>query len=205
MAAPRAHTDAEIKIFMEELKKQTDRGVGIVAAAVIEDALEFAIKRRLVVLSNTRAEELFGRMRPLSSLSAKIELGFALGLYDDNLRKPLNMLRGVRNEFAHNMEATSFDFPEIAKLINAARSSFVPKDKSLRETFLLIFYAALMLLYTEGSADTRIKPLGETHPDLFVQLALAVQVYQQTLASVSTELLQNPDLRESKREPPDQK
>jgi len=66
MAAPRAHTDAEIKIFMEELKKQTDRGVGIVAAAVIEDALEFAIKRRLVVLSNTRAEELFGRMRPLS-------------------------------------------------------------------------------------------------------------------------------------------
>jgi hypothetical protein len=61
-------------------------------------------------------------MRPLSSFSAKIELGFALGLYDDKLRHPLNMIRDVRNEFAHNMDATSFDHPDVAKLIDDLRA-----------------------------------------------------------------------------------
>jgi hypothetical protein len=105
MAIISPHSQEAVKTYAEELKKQTDRGAGIVAAAVVEEALEFTIKRRLIELSNTRADLLFGRMRPLSSFSAKTELGFALGLLSENLRHSLNMIRDVRNEFAHNMEA----------------------------------------------------------------------------------------------------
>ena len=195
MTTTRAHTDVEITAFLEELKKQTDRGVGIVAAAVLEDALEFALRSRLVVLSNTRAEALFGRMRPLSSFSAKIAFGFAVGLYDDHLRKPLNMIRDVRNEFAHNLEATSFEHPRVASLVRSTLAQDAPETvrqgvanqgASLRDTFMLFFSGALALLYAEAASDIRIRPVGETHPHIFVQLALAARRLAQKMASEST-------------------
>jgi hypothetical protein len=192
MAVISPHPPKAVEAYVEELKKQTDRGAGIVAAAVVEDALEFTIKRRLIELSNTRADSLFGRMRPLSSFSAKIELGFALGLYDDKLRRPLNMIRDIRNEFAHNMEATSFDHPDIAKLVDDARA-LIPEpagqsllqERSRRNVFMHFFFIAMMLLYASGAADIRLKPLGETHTEIFVQLALAAQEYQRAQASMS--------------------
>jgi hypothetical protein len=51
---------------------------------------------------------------------------------------------------------------------------------------MLFFFTAMMLLYGSGAADIRLKPLGETHPEIFVQIALAVQHYQQAQASRST-------------------
>jgi hypothetical protein len=185
MAIISPHSPEAVKTYVEELKKQTDRGAGIVASAVVEEALEFTIKRRLIELSNTRADLLFGRMRPLSSFSAKIELGFALGLYDDKLRHPLNMIRDVRNEFAHNMDATSFDHPDVAKLIDDLRAltpeparQTLFQQKSRRDVFMLFFFTAMMLLYGSGAADIRLKQLGE--------IALAVQHYQQAQASANT-------------------
>jgi len=181
-----AHTTDEIKIFAKELNKQTDRGAGIVASAVLEEALEYAIRQRLRQLSNTRAELLFGRMRPLSSFSAKIELGAAIGLYDDRLRAALNAIRDARNEFAHNMEASGFDYPAIAKIIQAAHAPGVPASVSLRDRFMVMFQAAILLLYAEGATDIRIKSLGETHPQIFTELAVQVHAFQQTQASTRT-------------------
>jgi hypothetical protein len=103
MTKKHTHSTEQITAFGNELNSQTDRGAGIVAAAVVEDALAQVIRNRLVEISNVRWEALFGRMRPLSSFSAKIELGMALGLYDDVLRRLLDMLRDVRNRFAHHM------------------------------------------------------------------------------------------------------
>jgi hypothetical protein len=172
---------------MSELEKQTDRGVGIVAASVAESALTELIKRRLVMMSSTRADLLFGRMRPLSSFSAKIELGVALGLFDDRTRSVFNMLRDVRNAFAHEMAATSFDDLEIARLVQKGRTPSVPKESSPRETFTALFYAALGLLYGIAAVDIRIKPLSETHGDAFLGMAQALLAFAQKQASAKKE------------------
>jgi hypothetical protein len=165
--AKRVHTDDQVTAFMRELEKQTDRGVGIVAASVAESALTELIKRRLVAMSNTRADLLFGRMRPLSSFSAKIELGAALGLFDERTRTVLNMLRDVRNAFAHEMAAISFDDNEITKLVHKAKMPSTPKSSSSRDTFVTLSYAVLCFFYGIAAADVRIKPLSETHADVF--------------------------------------
>lgn len=80
MARKKVHTPKQVTTFLEELKNQTDRGVGVIAATVIEEILELLIQERLLELSAERHDALFGRMRPLSTLSAKTELAFALGL-----------------------------------------------------------------------------------------------------------------------------
>jgi hypothetical protein len=185
--ANRVHSDEQVTAFMAELEKQTDRGVGIVAASVVESALQELIQRRLVSMSNTRLDLLFGRMRPLSSFAAKIELGSALGLYSDRARLLLNMLRDVRNAFAHEMNAIGFDAPEIAKLVEKAKTPNAPSGPSTRETFINLFYAVIGIFYAVGVADIRIKPLSETHGDLYLALSHALLSFAQQQASAKKE------------------
>jgi hypothetical protein len=44
---------------------------------------------------------------------SKIELGYALALYDETTRHNLNTVRGIRNEFAHTPQAIDFETAEI--------------------------------------------------------------------------------------------
>jgi hypothetical protein len=173
MAVISPHSPKAVETYVEELKMQTDRGAGIVAAAVVEEALEFTIKRRLIELSNSRADSLFGRMRPLSSFSAKTELGFALGLYDDKLRHPLNMIRDIqivaptwRPQFRPSRHrkacATRALVPEPAK------QSPLQKYGAFSCNFFVCYVALLLLRQARQICRTRA---GETHR-VFAQLAL---------------------------------
>ena len=63
--------------IVDELERQTDRGAGIIGAAFIESLLLKALKSRMRLKTpddEKAAEDLFGRMRPLSTFSAKLIL-----------------------------------------------------------------------------------------------------------------------------------
>jgi hypothetical protein len=57
---------------------------------------------------------------PLSGMNQKIIAGYALGHYDDVLRENLNIVRNIRNVFAHAKKIVIFDHPlivaELAKV-----------------------------------------------------------------------------------------
>src|SRR5262249_18329148 len=81
----------------------------------------------------------------------------------------------------------------IAKLIDdeRARAEEATKDWMLKQTsrrgvFMLLFFVATVLLYAEGAGDIRLKPLAETHTEIFVDLALAVQKHWQAQESTNT-------------------
>jgi len=183
MAKAKTRSHDEIKSFVEEFKNQTDRGAAIVASAALDDVLTHAIQSRLVPLSNRQIESLFGRMRPLSSFSAKIELGTAIGLYDQNFRRALNMIRDVRNQFAHQMGPITFADREIAQLVRNATPPTVPKDTATREIFNMSFFAVYLLLrgVAASAQKIRIKQIGHTHPEIFLTLAAAAQTYYEQL------------------------
>jgi hypothetical protein len=104
------YTHEQMQAIVDEIGKQTDRGAAIIAAAVIEDVLEHLIIARLVELPSKRKKALFDQSNgPLSSLSSKIELGLALGLFNDERRGSLHLIREVRNAFAHTMDPISFE------------------------------------------------------------------------------------------------
>ena len=58
-----------------------DRSAAISAAALTELAVEKAIKLRLRRLTKTEQNALFDGTAPLASFSAKIRMGYALGIY----------------------------------------------------------------------------------------------------------------------------
>ena len=112
------HSAEQITAFLDELKTQTDRGIAVITAAVLDELLQMLLIARFIKLGSQHKEALFDKIgAPLSSFSAKIELAFALGVISNEARLALHLVRDVRNKFAHRIEPLTFDHPEVAKLM----------------------------------------------------------------------------------------
>lgn len=92
--------------------KQPDRSLVIVMAAVIDDALAALIINYLVEAKKI-TDNMFNGMGPLSTFSAKIDLGFLLAIYNKDFADMLHALRRIRNEFAHNMDPLTLESEEV--------------------------------------------------------------------------------------------
>ena len=105
---------ADYMDLLDELKEQHDRAAAVILAAQVEDALRAAILERLISLSEKEEARIFGPDMPLGSLSAKIKIGFALGVYGAETRADLDKIREIRNAFAHAKKPIKFETPSVA-------------------------------------------------------------------------------------------
>lgn len=92
-----------------------DRSTAIVLGAGLEAEIEDELKRRMVDLEVADIEGLFGEGSPLGDFAAKIKIGFAFGVFGPRTRNDLNLIRQIRNAFAHARRPITFTTPEIAK------------------------------------------------------------------------------------------
>jgi DNA-binding MltR family transcriptional regulator len=96
-------------------RRYDDRAIVIIVATVLEQALEVALMTRFVELDHDAERAVFvNESAPLNSLAAKITMAFALGIIGRKSRSDLNIIRELRNTFAHSRLTVSFDTPEIA-------------------------------------------------------------------------------------------
>lgn len=86
--------------FIEEFNNESDRAAVILAAAEIDDLLR-QILVKVLRPSTQQNDQLFDTDMPLSSFSARIKLADRLGIIDEEIFSALNLLRKVRNDFAH--------------------------------------------------------------------------------------------------------
>jgi hypothetical protein len=166
------HTAEQVKAAMEEISKQTDRGAGIIAAAILDEMLETIIQARLLELNRDHYDALFGPEKPLGSFSAKIEIGFALGFYSEQGYKVLHAARAVRNKFAHRIEALEFDHPDVAAIVEKSFGDEFGATR--RDRFLTAIRAMAMLLLAPHAADVRIKSLYDTNPNIYLEVFRAI-------------------------------
>jgi hypothetical protein len=190
--APRKEVPDDLAPIMAELKTQPDRSAAIIAGSLLERILESAIVARLRPLLPGQRRALFGAMGPLSTFSAKIELGFLLGLYAEPAHKNLNMIRVVRNTFAHEFDALSFDHPDILKAItdpSRPRLHRGATDVSPRHEFMFAFGLLGAILIGVAVGDIRVQSVAETHSE-----------WIRTMGRVMDEAL-----KQSRTMPPDQR
>lgn len=114
---------------------QSDRSVGIIAATFLESRLELALKSRLTDrprLPRTKKRKsgeeekqhtsLFNILfdnydsSPLGTFSAKIKMGLAIGLFGLKTYSDLEIIREIRNIFAHQKDKRTFHTPQIRDL-----------------------------------------------------------------------------------------
>ena len=105
---------AQAKTVALQMLDERGRGAVLVGVARVDAALEHLL---LAVMTPTTAKSdgLFLPDRPLGSIGAKVTLASRLGLIDGSVERALNVLRKVRNAFAHSAESAS--------LADAAHSS----------------------------------------------------------------------------------
>jgi DNA-binding MltR family transcriptional regulator len=132
--------------FYEELQNESPRAAVIIAAAFLDAQLRNLLSKFLIDDQRV-VDELLGTEDnpdgPLSSFSSRIKAAYSMGLISQSMYCDLNMVRNIRNKFAHKMHGYTFDEPKIvnwckrlklAKMITDA-SPHLPK--SHRAMFLL--------------------------------------------------------------------
>ncbi len=122
-----------------QLQKEGGRGAVLLGAARLDLACERLLKG--IMHSNPKGEDnLFDPDRALGTFSAKIALAYRLSLIDKDTEHALQMIRKVRNHFAHSFEDATLQHPAH---VNRLRRPLVEAKK-------LRLWATLAKLY-EGS------------------------------------------------------
>ncbi|MCX6376370.1 MAG: MltR family transcriptional regulator [Armatimonadetes bacterium] len=160
----------DIKAFIAELRKESDRGAALVAAQFLSDALE-ELLRACLIDEKKPVDKLLGTEemsdRPLSSFSSRIELAYCMGLFGRRVYDDLHAIREIRNHFAHQRRPVSFDALEVHRCCQALHvgewsGAALEAELSNRDRFLttVIYLAYGFYLRVQEAEHAKFEPTG---------------------------------------------
>lgn len=114
-------TAQDLAQFVDELKRETDRGLPLVGAALIDDRLTATLRAFFCEVPSS-GKLLDEPNAPLGTFSSKTDACYALGLIDDFEYNEIGLVRKVRNEFAHAKHGMSFAAPRVQGLCSSLMS-----------------------------------------------------------------------------------
>jgi DNA-binding MltR family transcriptional regulator len=95
------------KKHLEGVLQLSEQGSAIVFSSVVDETLARLLRDFFVKHPKT-VEKMLEDPGPISSFGVRIELAFLLGLINSRERRMLNLIRKIRNHFAHSYEFVSF-------------------------------------------------------------------------------------------------
>ena len=119
--------------FLEALAEEGERGTDLLVAAVADEYLSKILKKYLVQLS-VGADELFKPTAPIYSFNWKIKFAYRLGLASEQLCRDLDIIRKIRNDFAHGLFDCNFESQSVKSRVSELK-------KSLKSVFPKMYYA----------------------------------------------------------------
>ena len=181
MATPESHLSPDFvaaqaaKTIALQMLEERGRGAVLVGVARVDAALEHLLQAVLAP-ATAKNDGLFLPDRPLGSIGAKVALASRMGLIDNGVERALNVLRKLRNAFAHSTESASLADPvhssRLMEVYELARANPLwapletvlaaqpptthgPLDQSLRDYILLI---TILVAFLEATAQ-QLKPI----------------------------------------------
>lgn len=152
-------TSEQLENYEYLIMQESDRGSAIMAGALVEESLTIAIRAFIVDPGETTAKTWFDSpSAPFGNFAAKIKLGRALAIYGENLETRLNLIKDIRNAFAHSSIPLDFEHPTLAAAcvhLNADPEKF--KDKHARILFwsycLAVSKVLVNLAFSHGGKE----------------------------------------------------
>jgi mannitol operon repressor len=145
---------ADLAHFFSELQRETDRGLPLVAAALLDEKLLEALQSFLCI-GKSAERLLIEPNAPLGTLSSRIEACFSLGLIDEFEYQEISLIRKIRNVFAHSKHGLSFSNEKIMGLCASLKSD-LPQDANYPVTearfrFINATVCLVLRLYYRGA------------------------------------------------------
>jgi len=148
-----------------EVSKGHPRGAALVAAAFLDIYLEFLIKLSLVPLRDEETMGLFGPDRPLGTFSSRIKIAQALGIFGRKTAHDLNIMREIRNAFAHGIRKMNFNTPEVKELLMSLHClADIENYRSLSSRKLFLEVTAMLLTHIAVKREKATRPRPLTEP-----------------------------------------
>lgn len=107
---------ADFARLLVELKKESPRGIVLIMAGYLEQDLKELLRAYILDVPSSSAL-LDGSLAPLGSFGSLIHSCYSFGLVDADEFHDLNLIRKIRNEFAHRV-GVSFDTDRVRDLCN---------------------------------------------------------------------------------------
>lgn len=103
-----------VAVITEVQADKADRASALIVASMLQTALKRLVLVKLVELTETEMDGLFGRDAPMSTFSGLIRIAYAFGLVDEEIKRDLDRIREIRNAFAHASIPITFETKEVA-------------------------------------------------------------------------------------------
>ncbi|MDP3070066.1 MAG: MltR family transcriptional regulator [Opitutaceae bacterium] len=136
----------QFRAFRKALTLESDRGCALFAAAYLDKSLSEMLSASLVNSAKIE-DDLFGSQAPLGSFSARIKIAYYLGMLSKSERHDLDIIRKVRNQFAHNSEPMTFDQVSVQNLCSNLVHDWNEKDARPRAKFTATASALLASIH----------------------------------------------------------
>jgi hypothetical protein len=155
----------ELREMFAALETESDRGCALIAGSLLENILATTLQSHFADCGEAFRKKLFeGADAPLSTFSAKIKLGRALAIYDQQIQSSFEKIKDIRNAFAHSLKPLSFEHPSISAHVKALHPSNMPKaegnlsaERIRYASFCLMFGRHLWAVANErGGAELEI-------------------------------------------------
>jgi mannitol operon repressor len=157
----------EWKKFLEEFQGEPDRSCAILGTAFLDEQLR-ALLEAFFLDDPKRIPEMFeAATGPFSTFSGRIQTAYALGFLAPSELRDLDLIRKIRNEFAHDLHGVTFSTPSVvARCTELTRCNFLQKavgELTARDRYILrvTFLANWIALRRLGIGDSRRKVQAE--------------------------------------------
>lgn len=129
--------------FLSYFQKETDRGAALVGAAMLDARLERILS--LCLIDNKAKKDLLcGSSAPLGTFSAKINICSALGFITQKEYEEINLIRKIRNEFAHQLDEITFSQKPICDYCLQLKAD-TPDDLKGKKEYRSLFINSVIL------------------------------------------------------------
>ena len=110
-------SDKRIKPYWDSLEQESDRAIAIIAACLLDTALEELI--RMFYIKERGVGNLFKDDHILRGFFTKISIAYFSGLIPQVLYHDLKLICQIRNRFAHTLTDLDFTDESISRLIQS--------------------------------------------------------------------------------------
>lgn len=130
-----------LETYFKELAGESDRACALIVGAAISDGLGDLLKRYFVKLEETDINHLFYDPRAsLGDFASRTDVSFGLGLISPQERLVTNVIRRIRNVFAHTL--AQFDFSHELIISELSRTAI---DKTLSNMKPKMFFIGISI------------------------------------------------------------
>lgn len=139
-----------------KLIKESDRGACLMAISLLEVELE-SLLSSVLILDKRMKDKVFNGHGPLSSLSSKLDMSFSMGYITKEMYQDFNLLRKIRNEFAHSPFDLTFESQKIKSLLDNLHHCYYPKSELRKRVFLSSFMDLISMVYIIGCQTPKLE------------------------------------------------